>query len=139
MIVKNSDFCTEFQGFHRMLSSWIDLRTDQSVFQQRTDDSSAVQYFQVKWRISPCKPGPLFSSLVCDQYTWFTSLRNVRHFQFSLSFMAVCPSSRTCFRITSGLQRTKKPFCSMTLTSKTKYVFMFLTWLVYSGLHDNIT
>lgn len=37
---------SEFQGFHRMLSSWIDLRRDQSVFQQRTDDSSALQYFQ---------------------------------------------------------------------------------------------
>ncbi|XP_067290264.1 histone-arginine methyltransferase CARM1 isoform X2 [Pseudorasbora parva] len=37
---------SEFQGFHRMLNSWIDLRRDQSVFQQRTDDSSALQYFQ---------------------------------------------------------------------------------------------
>ncbi|XP_056091807.1 histone-arginine methyltransferase CARM1 isoform X2 [Rhinichthys klamathensis goyatoka] len=37
---------SEFQGFHRLLSSWTDLRTDPSVFQQRTDESSALQYFQ---------------------------------------------------------------------------------------------
>ncbi|KAL0181941.1 hypothetical protein M9458_021316, partial [Cirrhinus mrigala] len=29
-----------------MLCSWHELRRDQSVFQQRTDDSSALQYFQ---------------------------------------------------------------------------------------------
>ncbi|CAM4730778.1 unnamed protein product [Leuciscus chuanchicus] len=37
---------SEFQIFHRLLSSWTDLRTDPSVFQQRTDESSALQYFQ---------------------------------------------------------------------------------------------
>lgn len=37
---------SEFQIFHRMLCSWQELRRHQSVFQQRTDDSSALQYFQ---------------------------------------------------------------------------------------------
>ncbi|XP_016329941.1 histone-arginine methyltransferase CARM1-like isoform X2 [Sinocyclocheilus anshuiensis] len=37
---------SEFQIFHRMLRSWHELRRDQSVFQQRTDGSSALQYFQ---------------------------------------------------------------------------------------------
>ncbi|RXN11803.1 histone-arginine methyltransferase CARM1-like protein [Labeo rohita] len=37
---------SEFQVFHKMLCSWHELRRDQSVFQQRTDDSSALQYFQ---------------------------------------------------------------------------------------------
>ncbi|KAK2871511.1 hypothetical protein Q8A67_024038 [Cirrhinus molitorella] len=37
---------SEFQIFHRMLCSWHELRRDQSVFQQRTDNSSALQYFQ---------------------------------------------------------------------------------------------
>lgn len=36
----------EFQIFHRMLCSWQELRRHQSVFQQRTDESSALQYFQ---------------------------------------------------------------------------------------------
>uniref|UniRef100_A0A9J8AVF6 Histone-arginine methyltransferase CARM1 n=1 Tax=Cyprinus carpio carpio TaxID=630221 RepID=A0A9J8AVF6_CYPCA len=35
-----------FEIFHRMLCSWHELRRPQSVFQQRTDDSSALQYFQ---------------------------------------------------------------------------------------------
>uniref|UniRef100_A0A8C2Q636 type I protein arginine methyltransferase n=1 Tax=Cyprinus carpio TaxID=7962 RepID=A0A8C2Q636_CYPCA len=37
---------SEFEIFHRMLCSWHELRRPQSVFQQRTDDSSALQYFQ---------------------------------------------------------------------------------------------
>ncbi|XP_016115781.1 histone-arginine methyltransferase CARM1-like [Sinocyclocheilus grahami] len=37
---------SEFEIFHRMLRSWHELRRDQSVFQQRTDGSSALQYFQ---------------------------------------------------------------------------------------------
>lgn len=41
-------FCTEFQNFHSRLSSWNDLRRNQSVFHQRTEDSSALQYFQVE-------------------------------------------------------------------------------------------
>uniref|UniRef100_A0A8C1IIL7 Histone-arginine methyltransferase CARM1 n=1 Tax=Cyprinus carpio TaxID=7962 RepID=A0A8C1IIL7_CYPCA len=43
---------SEFEIFHRMLCSWHELRRPQSVFQQRTDDSSALQYFQVKRRIT---------------------------------------------------------------------------------------
>uniref|UniRef100_A0A671PEU1 Histone-arginine methyltransferase CARM1 n=1 Tax=Sinocyclocheilus anshuiensis TaxID=1608454 RepID=A0A671PEU1_9TELE len=37
---------SEFEIFHRMLRSWHELRRHQSVFQQRTDGSSALQYFQ---------------------------------------------------------------------------------------------
>nr|XP_021334911.1 histone-arginine methyltransferase CARM1 isoform X1 [Danio rerio] len=37
---------SEFQDFHRMLISWMHLRRDQSVFRQRSEDSSALQYFQ---------------------------------------------------------------------------------------------
>ncbi|XP_051972704.1 histone-arginine methyltransferase CARM1 isoform X2 [Xyrauchen texanus] len=37
---------SEFQMFHTMLSLWNDPRRNQSVFHQRTDDSSALQYFQ---------------------------------------------------------------------------------------------
>lgn len=40
--------CTEFQNFHRRLRSWNDLRRNQSVFHQRTEDSSALEYFQVE-------------------------------------------------------------------------------------------
>ncbi|XP_016377551.1 histone-arginine methyltransferase CARM1-like isoform X2 [Sinocyclocheilus rhinocerous] len=37
---------SEFEVFHRMLRSWHELRRHQPVFQQRTDGSSALQYFQ---------------------------------------------------------------------------------------------
>ncbi|TRY83240.1 hypothetical protein DNTS_032508 [Danionella cerebrum] len=38
---------SEFQAFHNMLSSRVDLRREkQSAFQQRTEDSSSLQYFQ---------------------------------------------------------------------------------------------
>ncbi len=75
------DFCTEFQIFHRMLCSWQELRRHQSVFQQRTDESSALQYFQVKRRITSHTPATLFSSCVC--HILFTSVRNVRRVVFS--------------------------------------------------------
>uniref|UniRef100_A0A673LZV1 type I protein arginine methyltransferase n=1 Tax=Sinocyclocheilus rhinocerous TaxID=307959 RepID=A0A673LZV1_9TELE len=44
---------SEFEIFHRMLRSWHELRRDQSVFQQRTDGSSALQYFQFYGCLSP--------------------------------------------------------------------------------------
>ncbi|XP_043106752.1 histone-arginine methyltransferase CARM1 isoform X1 [Puntigrus tetrazona] len=37
---------SEFQIFHEILCSWHKIRRHQSVFQQRTDESSALQYFQ---------------------------------------------------------------------------------------------
>ncbi|XP_056591711.1 histone-arginine methyltransferase CARM1 isoform X4 [Triplophysa dalaica] len=37
---------SEFQNFYRRLRSWNHLRRNQSVFHQRTEDSSALEYFQ---------------------------------------------------------------------------------------------
>uniref|UniRef100_A0A671PG60 Histone-arginine methyltransferase CARM1 n=1 Tax=Sinocyclocheilus anshuiensis TaxID=1608454 RepID=A0A671PG60_9TELE len=53
---------SEFEIFHRMLRSWHELRRHQSVFQQRTDGSSALQYFQVKRRITSHTPTFVVSS-----------------------------------------------------------------------------
>ncbi|XP_046716295.1 histone-arginine methyltransferase CARM1 isoform X2 [Silurus meridionalis] len=37
---------TEFQTFHRMIRAWTDSRRELSAFDQRTESSSALQYFQ---------------------------------------------------------------------------------------------
>ncbi|XP_026996809.2 histone-arginine methyltransferase CARM1 isoform X1 [Tachysurus fulvidraco] len=37
---------TEFQTFHRMIRAWIDNGRELSAFDQRTESSSALQYFQ---------------------------------------------------------------------------------------------
>ncbi|XP_022536938.2 histone-arginine methyltransferase CARM1 [Astyanax mexicanus] len=36
----------DFQSFHSLLKSWLDSSREMSVFDQRTDNSSALQYFQ---------------------------------------------------------------------------------------------
>ncbi|KAL2087745.1 hypothetical protein ACEWY4_016573 [Coilia grayii] len=38
--------CSEFQAFQRLLSQWSEPRVEHCVFDQRTEGSSALQYFQ---------------------------------------------------------------------------------------------
>uniref|UniRef100_A0A8B9JG89 Histone-arginine methyltransferase CARM1 n=1 Tax=Astyanax mexicanus TaxID=7994 RepID=A0A8B9JG89_ASTMX len=42
----------DFQSFHSLLKSWLDSSREMSVFDQRTDNSSALQYFQVNHTFS---------------------------------------------------------------------------------------
>lgn len=78
-ICEQLPFFTEFQNFHRRIRSWNDLRRNQSVFHQRTEDSSALQYFQVEIWIT-------WNSFISHFNICSLSFEKVTYFLFSLQF-----------------------------------------------------
>lgn len=122
------DFCAEFEIFHRMLCSWHELRRPQSVFQQRTDDSSALQYFQVKRRITSVPVWCIIN--LCKKCETFV---------VSSQFYGCLSQQQNMLQDYLRTSTYQKAILLNDVDFKDKVCVYVLHRLVYSDLSDNIT
>lgn len=132
-------FCsfTDFQSFYNILKNCRGHLGERSVFSDRTEESSAVQYFQVRGTHTHTHScvAPVTEVTVSedpdepDEHSRVNILLSVVSdrllfpffFPSVLSFMATSPSNRTWCRTMFGQGPTNGLFSKTTLTSRTRW------------------